>query len=39
MAGDMTHTDSISDRLVRLPLWLGLEEHLAEVIAEVVAAV
>ncbi|MDD5029642.1 MAG: dTDP-4-amino-4,6-dideoxygalactose transaminase [Rhodoferax sp.] len=38
-AGDMTHTDSISDRLVRLPLWLGLEEHLAEVIAEVVAAV
>lgn len=38
-AGDMTNTDSISDRLVRLPLWLGLEEHLAEVIAEVVAAI
>lgn len=38
-AGDMTNTDSISDRLVRLPMWLGLEEHLAEVIAEVVAAV
>lgn len=38
-AGDMAHTDSISDRLVRLPLWLGLEEHLAEVIAEVVAAI
>jgi dTDP-4-amino-4,6-dideoxygalactose transaminase len=38
VVGDMTHTDSISDRLVRLPLWLGLEEHLADVIAEVVAA-
>jgi dTDP-4-amino-4,6-dideoxygalactose transaminase len=38
VVGDMTHTDSLSDRLVRLPLWLGLEEHLADVIAEVVAA-
>ncbi|MDD2882869.1 MAG: DegT/DnrJ/EryC1/StrS family aminotransferase [Rhodoferax sp.] len=38
-AGSMANTDSISDRLVRLPMWLGLEEHLAEVIAEVVAAV
>ena len=38
VVGDMTHTDSISERLVRLPLWLGLEEHLADVIAEVVAA-
>ncbi|MBE0474740.1 DegT/DnrJ/EryC1/StrS family aminotransferase, partial [Rhodoferax sp.] len=38
-AGSMANTDSISDRLVRLPMWLGLEEHLAEVIAAVVAAV
>lgn len=36
--GDMTNTDNTGDRLVRLPLWLGLEEHLADVIAEVVAA-
>ena len=36
--GAMTNTDSAGDRLVRLPLWLGLEEQLADVIAEVVAA-
>jgi hypothetical protein len=28
-----------SERLVRLPLWLGLEEHLDRVIDEVIAAV
>ncbi|HEY8683173.1 MAG TPA: DegT/DnrJ/EryC1/StrS family aminotransferase [Rhodanobacter sp.] len=27
-AGMLRHTDQISDCLVRLPLWLGLEEHL-----------
>ena len=37
-SGDMRHTDHTGDRLVRLPLWLGLEEQLADVIAEVVAA-
>ena len=37
-AGAMTHTDFASERLVRLPLWLGLEEHLDVVIAEVIAA-
>lgn len=37
-AGDMATTNSVSDRLVRLPMWLGLEEYLADVIAEVVAA-
>lgn len=37
-AGDMKHTDNIGERLVRLPLWMGLEEHLPEVIAEAVAA-
>jgi dTDP-4-amino-4,6-dideoxygalactose transaminase len=38
-AGDMTNTDAASDRLVRLPLWLGLEDHLPAVISEVLAAV
>jgi dTDP-4-amino-4,6-dideoxygalactose transaminase len=36
--GDMTHTIEAGERLVRLPLWLGLEEHLDTVIAEVIAA-
>ena len=35
--GDMTHTNNAGERLVRLPLWLGLEDELANVIAEVVA--
>jgi len=26
-SGPMTVTDTVADRLVRLPLWLGLEEH------------
>lgn len=33
--GNMHHTDSLSDRLVRLPLWMGLEEHFNEVIFEI----
>ena len=37
--GDMAHTESVSERLVRLPLWLGLEEQQDAVIAEVIAAV
>ncbi len=36
--GDMTQTESISERLVRLPLWLGLEDQQDAVIAEVIAA-
>jgi len=36
--GDMTHTVASSERLVRLPLWLGLEEHLDTVIGEVIAS-
>jgi dTDP-4-amino-4,6-dideoxygalactose transaminase len=39
VSGDMTITDDTSDRLVRLPLWLGLEDHLDGVIREVIAAV
>jgi len=37
-AGDMTNTSALSERLVRLPLWLGLEECLPEVIKEIVDA-
>lgn len=33
--GDMTQTDSLSERLVRLPLWVGLEEHINGVISAV----
>jgi len=36
--GDMSITVDSSDRLVRLPLWLGLEDQLPGVIAEVIAA-
>jgi dTDP-4-amino-4,6-dideoxygalactose transaminase len=36
--GNMEVTRSISDRLVRLPLWLGLEEHLPMIIDAVVAS-
>jgi dTDP-4-amino-4,6-dideoxygalactose transaminase len=31
-AGELPITDSTSDRLVRLPLWVGLEEHMDEVL-------
>ena len=37
-AGDMANTDSTAERLVRLPMWLGLEDQIAHVIAEVVTA-
>ena len=37
--GDMSNTDSLSDRLVRLPLWLGLESQQVEVIQRVIDAV
>jgi dTDP-4-amino-4,6-dideoxygalactose transaminase len=36
--GSMAITDGASERLVRLPLWLGLEEHLDRVISEVSSA-
>ncbi len=38
-AGDMRHTDATGERLLRLPLWLGLEDHQADVIAQIVAAI
>lgn len=31
-SGELAVTESISDRLVRMPLWLGLEEHLDHVL-------
>jgi dTDP-4-amino-4,6-dideoxygalactose transaminase len=37
--GSMAVTDDVSSRLVRLPLWLGLEEHQEDVIEEVIDAV
>jgi len=37
--GSMANTMVASERLIRLPLWVGLEAHLDEVIAEIVAAV
>ena len=37
--GEMAVTDGAGERLVRLPLWLGLEEHQAGVIDDVVAAI
>ena len=36
--GDMSNTDSAGERLVRLPLWLGLEEQLADVIQAITVA-
>jgi len=36
-AGDMTNTDNVGDRLVRLPMWLGLEEQQAAVIQQILA--
>jgi dTDP-4-amino-4,6-dideoxygalactose transaminase len=37
--GNLAETVVASERLVRLPLWLGLEEHQERVIDEVIAAV
>ena len=33
--GELRHTDALSDRLVRLPLWVGLDDHIHNVIATV----
>ena len=37
--GDMSNTQSLSERLVRLPLWLGLEPEQVQVIQRVIEAV
>jgi dTDP-4-amino-4,6-dideoxygalactose transaminase len=36
--GELTHTWAVSDRLVRLPMWVGLEDQQARVIQTIVAA-
>lgn len=36
-SGKLTQTRLLSERLVRLPLWLGLEEHQNEVIGHIIA--
>lgn len=35
--GDLPVTEGLADRLVRLPLWVGLEDHIDTVISEVFA--
>lgn len=37
-AGELPHTQALSDRLVRLPLWVGLEEQQEQVIDQVIQA-
>ena len=32
-AGELPVTDSVSDRLVRMPFWLGLEDHMDQVLS------
>jgi dTDP-4-amino-4,6-dideoxygalactose transaminase len=39
VAGPMSVTDAMGDRLVRLPMWLGLEEHQGQVCEAIIAAV
>ena len=39
VSGELVHTDDIFSRLVRLPLWLGIEPHLDEVIQRIGEAV
>lgn len=38
-SGDLPVTRSVSDRLVRLPLWLGVEPHLDEIIEAVLTEI
>ena len=38
-ASDMSQTDNAGDRLLRLPMWLGVESDQAYIIQEVIAAI
>ena len=38
-SGEFRHTDNLSDRLLRLPLWLGMNEAQDEVLAQLQAAI
>jgi len=35
-SGELKNTNELSERLVRLPLWVGLEENLSDVIQEII---
>lgn len=37
--GDMTNTNNTGDRLIRLPLWVGLEDQLADVIQTITTVI
>jgi len=37
--GELPVTDAAGDRLVRLPLWLGIEEHQRDVVDAVLASI
>jgi dTDP-4-amino-4,6-dideoxygalactose transaminase len=37
--GDLPHTDNLADRLLRLPLWIGMDEAQDRVIAQLQAAI
>jgi dTDP-4-amino-4,6-dideoxygalactose transaminase len=38
-SGELRHTDNLADRLVRLPLWVGLDEAQDRVVAQLQAAI
>ena len=35
--GDLVVTDNVADRLLRLPMWVGMEEEQARIIQTVLA--
>jgi dTDP-4-amino-4,6-dideoxygalactose transaminase len=37
VSGDLARTEALSECLVRIPLWLGVEEHQTRIIQEVIA--
>ncbi|MBN8450694.1 MAG: dTDP-4-amino-4,6-dideoxygalactose transaminase [Candidatus Accumulibacter sp.] len=39
VAGNMANTDSVSERLVRLPMWLGLEEEQPHIIRKMLSLI
>jgi dTDP-4-amino-4,6-dideoxygalactose transaminase len=38
-SGNLPHTDNLADRLLRLPLWIGMDEAQDRVIAQLQAAI
>jgi dTDP-4-amino-4,6-dideoxygalactose transaminase len=39
VCGNLTHTETLAHRLLRLPLWVGLDKHQRRVVDELVSAV